>query len=64
MTESPSKSGLQDVPTQVFERFLQALEVAGSSVELVSNLRKTLIHNKTFTEQALKNAVLGEELPK
>jgi len=59
---SSLKNGTQDVPTQVFEKFLQALTDAGASVELVTRLRKTLLEDKTLTETALKDAILGEEL--
>ena len=46
---------------QVFEKFLEALEGAAVSAELIARLRKTLLEDKTFTERALKAAVLGEE---
>jgi len=61
MTTSPVKEGTPDVPAQVFEKFLQALEDASASAELIVRLRKTLLDDKTFTERALKAAVLGEE---
>jgi len=64
MTHLPTKGDAPDVPAQVYEAFLQALQDAGLSSELISNLRSTLIHNKTYTEQALKKAILGEEPPK
>ena len=60
MTTS-TPEGTPDVPTQVFEMFLQALEGAGVSAELVARLRKALLEDKTFTEHALKEAVLPEE---
>lgn len=49
-----------DVPTQIFENFLQALKDAGASTELVARLQKTIIEEKTLTDAALKEAVLGE----
>jgi tripartite-type tricarboxylate transporter receptor subunit TctC len=61
MTTPPVKHGIPDVPAQVFEKFLQALEDASVSDELIARLRKTLLDDKTFTERALKAAVLGEE---
>ena len=60
-TTSPDTEGTLDVPTQVFERFLQALGGTGASVELVARLRKALLEDRTLTERALKAAVLGEE---
>jgi len=61
MTTSPTVKGTTDVPAQVFEEFLQALEGSGVSIELVARLRKILLKDKTFTERALKEAVLAEE---
>jgi hypothetical protein len=56
-----SLEGTPDIPVQVFERFLKALEDTAESAELVARLRKTLLEDQTFTESALKVAVLGEE---
>ena len=61
MTTPSTIDGTTDVPAQVFEKFLQALEGTGASAELVGRLRKTLLEDKTFTERALKEAVLTEE---
>jgi len=61
MTTSPTPEGTPDVPAQVFEEFLQALGAAGASAELVARLRKTLLEDRTFSERALKEAVLAEE---
>ena len=62
MTISSTKEGSPEVPVQVFKKFLEALENAGASVELVARLSKSLLEDRTFTEIALKEAVLGEEL--
>jgi len=59
--EKSRKDMIQDVPTQVFTKFLTALESAGASAELVARLSKTLLEDKVFTEVALKEAVFGEE---
>jgi hypothetical protein len=61
MNTSPTTHGTPDVPTQVFEEFLQALMDAGASVELVARLRKTLLEDKRFTDAALQEAVLADE---
>lgn len=61
MTKSYKAEGTLDVPVQVFEEFLQALKNSGTSVERVTRLRKALLEDRTFTERALKAAVLGEE---
>jgi len=58
---SPTPEGTPDVRTHVFKMFLQALEGAGVSAELVARLRKTLLEDKTFTDHALKEAILPEE---
>ena len=50
-----------DVPTLVFERFLDALAADGLSADLVARLRKTLLEEKSFSDRALKAAVLAEE---
>jgi len=61
MTTALIAEGTRDVPTQVFQKFLQALGEAGAGVELVVRLQKTLIEERAFSERALKQAVLGEE---
>ena len=61
MTNSPTVEETPDVPAQVFEKFLQSLESEDVSAELIVRLRKALLEDKTFTERALKKAVLDEE---
>jgi tripartite-type tricarboxylate transporter receptor subunit TctC len=61
MTTPPISKGTPDVPTRVFEKFLEALDEASASTDLVARLRKTLLEDKKFTERALKEAVLAEE---
>lgn len=61
MIKSPAEEKSSDVPTQVFEEFLYALEKANVSTELVTRLRKTLMEDRVLTEHALKVAVLGQE---
>jgi hypothetical protein len=51
-----------DVPAQVYESFLQALENSGAPPEQITRLRKTLLEDQAFTEAALKEAVLGKEV--
>jgi hypothetical protein len=60
-TTSLTTDGKPDVPAQVFETFLQVLAGSGVSAELIARLRTTLLEEQTFTERALKVAVLGEE---
>ena len=61
MTILPTIKRIPDLPAQVFKKFLQDLEGAGVSVELVARLRKALLEDKTFSERALKEAILPEE---
>jgi len=61
MPPSPAIGGASEVPTQVFERFLEALSATDIPAEVVARLRKTLVEDKTFTDRALKAAVLSEE---
>jgi hypothetical protein len=61
MTTSPTIEATADIPGQVFEKFLEALGGTDVSPELIARLRKTLLEDNTFTERALKTAVLGEE---
>lgn len=56
-----TKPKITDVPTQVFEQFLQGLEKDGVSAELIARLKKTLLVEKVFSEAALTDAVLKEE---
>lgn len=61
MTESPAVQEMADVPAQVFESFLEALQGTDVSAEVVARLRKTLLVDQTYTEGALKAAIWGEE---
>jgi len=61
MIDSPANQEPPDVPTQVFEKFFEALRDANISDELVSRLHKVLLEDHSFTESALRGAVLGEE---
>ena len=61
MTTAPTHNGMSDVPTQVFEKFLQALGDADTSVELIDRLRKTLLEDEKLTEGALKKALFAED---
>jgi hypothetical protein len=58
---SASKKPAVDIPTRVFEKFLQALADGEASPELIARLRATLLQNKTFTDRALREAIFGEE---
>ena len=51
-----------NIPTRVFEKYLQALVEAKASPEVISRLRATLLEDKSLTERALRDAVFGEEI--
>lgn len=57
----PMLLGAPEVPTQIFEAFLEALAGSDISKELIARLRKCLLEDKRFTEQVLKAALFGEE---
>lgn len=58
----PEQSQKTDVPTQVFEGFVAALEKEGVSQEIVARLKKTLIEEAKFTDKHLKAALFPEEI--
>ena len=62
MATSDSNKPAVDIPTRVFEKFLQALADGKASPEVISRLRATLLENKSFTERALREAIFGEEV--
>jgi hypothetical protein len=62
MDGSPITQNSRDVPSLVFGKFLEDLARAGASAELITRLRTALLEDKTFTERALREAILNEEL--
>ena len=64
MTTESKPSDAHDVPNEVFQKFIQALASASAPAELVDRLEKTLLVDKKYTERALRDAVLPEELPR
>lgn len=61
MTTSPEIGATADIPREVFEKFLEALGGTDISPQVIARLRKTLLEDQTFTDAALKTAVIGEE---
>lgn len=61
MTTQGKQDGVSDVPGQVFESFLSALGTAGIPEEIVTRLRKALLHDKKFTDRALAEAIHPED---
>jgi len=53
---------LQDVPSKIFEQFLQTLGETNLSKEIPARLRKVLLEEGTFSEIALREAILGKEV--
>lgn len=60
MAEDPSNQPTS-VPDQVFEGFLKALTDKEMPEDLIERLRTALIEKRSFTERALKAAILPEE---
>ena len=61
MTATKKVESTADIPTKIFEEFLQALGNSDVSTELIARLRKTLLADNKFTELVLREAVLNEE---
>lgn len=57
------ESQLSELSTEVFEKFLTALEQAGIPEEVRARLRQTLLSDPKFSDAALRTAVFGEESP-
>jgi hypothetical protein len=49
-----------DVPTQVFQKFLETVAAASGNAEMVSRLKTTLLEKHDFSEEALESAIFGE----
>jgi hypothetical protein len=49
-----------DVPTQVFQKFLETVAAVGGNVETVSRLKTTLLEKRDLSEEALETAIFGE----
>ena len=61
MTPTKNQEISSDVPTRVFEEFIQALDSAQVSVDLSDRLRRTLLEEYRYSEAALKNALQIDE---
>ena len=64
MTDQSDSAATRDVPTQVFEQFVEALREADLPDELVTRIQTTLIEKENLSEAALRTAVFGEERTK
>jgi hypothetical protein len=60
MDSPPKSTATADVPTQVFEKFLDAVNAASGAPEMVDRLRKALLEDHDYTEDGLKSAIFGE----
>jgi hypothetical protein len=49
-----------DVPTQVFQKFLETITAAGGNAETVGRLKTTLLEKPDLSEEALETAIFGE----
>lgn len=50
-----------EVPAQIFEQFLVALEEAKMPADLVERLRDTIIGERDLSDRAIKAALFPEE---
>jgi len=62
MSAPPTLYGTEDVPTQVFEAFIRALEAGKVDQGVVSRIKKALLEEATYSDRTLRKAVLGEEV--
>lgn len=61
MADSAPTPSVSDVPAMVFEKFLSDLATAKVSADVIKRLRTTLLEERSFTDRALKSAVLTDE---
>ena len=61
MKNEEQHSPPSEVPIQVFERFLMALEESRTASGVVGRLRALLLSEKSLTEKAFTEALLSEE---
>ena len=61
MGDAQAEATSPEVPKQIFEKFLADLTAGGQPAELVARLRKTLIEKPSFSERALRAALLPDE---
>jgi hypothetical protein len=61
MTDQSNSASTRDVPTQVFEKFVEALREADLPGELVMRIQTTLIEKENLSEVALRTALFDEE---
>lgn len=57
----PEQEQKADVPAQVFQSFLAALEKEGIDQEVIQRLKKTLIEDAKFSDKQLKSALFSDE---
>ena len=58
---TPDQTGAPDVPSQIYDRFLEDLARKAVPAEIIARLRKTFVEQKIMTEAALKAAIFSEE---
>lgn len=61
MPSAPEPHRTADVPTKIFTEFLEKIEVAGLPPAKRAALRKTLLENPNFSDEAIRNALMAEE---
>jgi hypothetical protein len=56
----PVAHAVVDVPSRVFQEFVQALEAEGVSKDVVARLRQTLLVENSLSDKALREALFPE----
>jgi muramoyltetrapeptide carboxypeptidase LdcA involved in peptidoglycan recycling len=62
MTNPKKIENESDISTQIFKKFIQALEEAQVPTDQISRLRKTLLEDKNITDHILEAAIFGGAL--
>ena len=52
---------ITDVPSQIFEKFLEELKIAKVPDEIIGRLRATLLTERSITETAIKAAIFPNQ---
>ena len=53
----PNEQIVTDVPSQIFEKFLEELKLSGVSDEIIERLRTPFLKKRNITETAIKLAI-------
>jgi hypothetical protein len=60
MPSPPDPNTTADVPTQIFQKFLDKLANDGADTEMVGRLKSVLLEKHDYSEDSLESAIFGE----